>query len=72
MAAIQLGRAAEAARLLESAVLWAQSDPEPAMALAQVYLGLGERDRAAAAVRKALEIAPQSSAARNLLQSLER
>ena len=72
LADIQLGRAVEAARLLETAVLWAQVDPEPALALAQVYLGLGERDRAAAAVRKALEIAPQSSAARDLLQSLER
>jgi len=71
LAAIQLGHAAEAAPLLETAVRWAQLDPEPAIALAQVYLALGDRERAATAVRKALEVAPQSTAARELLAAVD-
>ena len=67
LAALQLGQTAEAAKLLETAVAWAHVDPEPAIALAQVYLAMGRRDSAAVAVRKALEIAPNSPAARELL-----
>ena len=43
-------------------------DPEPAIALAQVYLALGKRDEAAAAARRAQTLSPGSSAARELLQ----
>jgi tetratricopeptide (TPR) repeat protein len=70
LAAIQLGEMAEAAPLLEIADRWTKHDPEPAIALAQVYLALGKRDEAAAAVRRAQALAPGSTAARELLQVL--
>jgi len=72
LAAIQLGEMVEAAPLLETADRWAKHDPEPAIALAQVYLALGKRDEAAAAARRAQSLAPESSAARDLLQLLQR
>jgi tetratricopeptide (TPR) repeat protein len=71
LAAVQLGETAEAARLLEIADRWTTHDPEPAIALAQVYLALGKREAAAAAARKALTLAPASSAARDLVKALE-
>jgi tetratricopeptide (TPR) repeat protein len=71
LAAVQLGDMPAAAHLIEIAVRWAQHDPEPAIALAQVCLALGQRDRALLAVRRALELAPKSTAARDLLQSVE-
>ena len=71
LAAIQLGKMAEAAPLLEIADRWATHDPEPAIALAQVYLALGKRDNAASAARRAQTLAPASSAARELLHVLQ-
>ena len=71
LAAVQLGETAEAARLLEIADRWTTHDPEPAMALAQVYMALGKREAAAAAARKALTLAPASSAGRELMKALE-
>jgi tetratricopeptide (TPR) repeat protein len=71
LAAIQLGDTAEAARLLEIADRWTKHDPEPAIALAQVYLALGKRNDAAAAARRALMLAPASGAARDLLSALQ-
>jgi tetratricopeptide (TPR) repeat protein len=72
LAAIQLGETAEAATLLETAALWATHDPEPSLALAQVYLAQGRYDQAADAARKALALDSRSAAARELLQSAER
>jgi tetratricopeptide (TPR) repeat protein len=69
LAAVQLGYTAEAAPLLEIAVRWATRDPEPSIALAEVYLALGQRDRAADSARRALSVAPASTAARELLQA---
>jgi predicted Zn-dependent protease len=66
---VQLGKTSEAAPLLEVAVRWAGHDPEPAIALAQVYLALGDRSRAAAAAAKALEADPGSVAAKELVES---
>jgi tetratricopeptide (TPR) repeat protein len=72
LAAIQLGGTADAATLLETAALWATHDPEPSLALAQVYLAQGRYDQAADAARKALALDSRSAAARELLQSAER
>jgi len=69
LALIQLGRNAEAAPYLETAVQWAGHDAEPAIALAQVYLALGQKDKAAEAARRALALAPASRVARELLDS---
>jgi len=71
LAAIQLGKMVEAAPLLEIADRWTKYDPEPAIALAQVYLALGKRSDAAAAARRAQILAPSSSAVRDLLQVLD-
>jgi tetratricopeptide (TPR) repeat protein len=71
LAAIQLGQTAEAVPLLEIADRWAARDPEPAIALAQLYLALGKRDQAATAARRAQALAPASAAARELLQAVE-
>lgn len=71
LAAVQLGETAEAARLLEIAERWTTHDPEPAIALAQVYLALGKREEAVSAARRALTLAPASSAARDLLNALK-
>jgi tetratricopeptide (TPR) repeat protein len=71
LAAIQLGQMAEAAPLLETAARWATVNPEPSIALAQVYLALGQRERAAEAARHALTIAPNSAGARELLHSAD-
>jgi len=71
LAAIQLGEMAEAAPLLEIADRWTTGDPEPAIALAQVYLALGKRDEAVAAARRAQTLAPASSAAHELLQVIQ-
>ncbi len=71
LAAIQLGEMGEAARLLEIADGWTTHDPEPAIALAQVYLALGRRDDASAAARRALTLAPRSAAARDLMNALQ-
>jgi len=71
LAAIQLGKMKEAAPLLECADRWATYDPEPAIALAQVYLAAGRREEAESAVRRAQTLAPGSTAARELLQVLQ-
>ena len=71
LAAIQLGQTAEAARLLEIADRWTTHNPEPALALAQVYLALGRRDEAVAAARRAQALAPASSAAREMLNVVQ-
>lgn len=67
LAAIQLGRHAEAAPLLEVASLWARNDPEAAIALAQVYLALRDPVKAANAAARAVEADPTSAAAHELL-----
>jgi tetratricopeptide (TPR) repeat protein len=72
LAAVQLGDMIEARRLLEIAERWATYDPEPAIALAQVYLALGERENADAAVRRARNLAPESPAIRDLLNAVQR
>ena len=69
LAAVQLGRNADAAPLLEIAARWARRDPEPSIALAEVYLALGQPGRAVESARRALAIAPGSTAARELLQA---
>jgi tetratricopeptide (TPR) repeat protein len=69
LAAVQLGQMAEAAPLLEIAARWATRDPEPFLALAEVCLALGQRERAARAARRALALAPESAAAHELLQA---
>jgi tetratricopeptide (TPR) repeat protein len=71
LAAVQLGRMEEAAPLLECADRWMTYDPEPSIALAQVYLALGKRDGAEAAARRAQTLAPASTAARELLRVLQ-
>jgi tetratricopeptide (TPR) repeat protein len=71
LAAVQLSRLGEAAPLLECADQWATHDPEPSIALAQVYLALGKREDAITAARRAQTLAPQSIAARELLQALQ-
>jgi tetratricopeptide (TPR) repeat protein len=71
LAAIQLGDMAQSARLLEIADGWTTHDPEPAMALTQVYLALGKREEAAATARRAQALAPESSAVRDLLNVVQ-
>jgi len=71
LAAIQLGETARAAPLLAAADHWTTHDPEPAIALAQVYFALGKREEAAAAARRAQTLAPASAAARELLQVIQ-
>lgn len=71
LALLQQGKTAEAASPLENAVRWATLDPEPAIALAQVYLALGDQSRAAAAARRALAAAPGNTVARELLLTAE-
>ncbi len=71
LAAVQLGEMSKAAPLLEIADRWTVYDPEPAMALAQVYLALDKRDEAAAAARRAQTLSPASSAARELLHVIQ-
>jgi tetratricopeptide (TPR) repeat protein len=70
LAAIQLGDMAAAAPLLEAADRWTTHDPEPAIALAQVYLAQGRRDEAAEAAGRAQKMAPASRAARELLEAI--
>lgn len=69
LALLQLDRGAEAAPFLEKAAASSPTDPEPAIALAQVYLALGDKPKAEAAARRALALAPDSPAARELLDS---
>ncbi len=69
LALSQLNRSREAASYLEKAADAAGSNPEPAIALAQVYLALGEKRKAIGAARRALELAPDSQAAKDLLDS---
>lgn len=67
LAAIQLGRYAEAAASLEPAARWAGKLPEAPLALAQVYLALREPAKAAQAARQAVAVAPSSVAAHEVL-----
>lgn len=67
LAAIQLGRFAEAAPLLETAARRARQNHEAPVALAQVYLALREPAKAAEAARLAVAVAPASRAAHELL-----
>ena len=71
LAAIQLGDTAAAAPLLEIADRWANRDPEPAIALAQIYLALGKRAEAADAAGRAQTRAPTSSAVQELLRAIQ-
>jgi tetratricopeptide (TPR) repeat protein len=71
LAAIQMGQMADAVPLLEIADRWATYNPESSLALAQVYLALGQHEAALAAARKAQMLAPGSSAARELLDSVQ-
>jgi Flp pilus assembly protein TadD len=69
LALLALERGQEAVPFLAEAATAATTDPEPAVALAQVYLALGDKEKAAGAARRALTIAPDSAAARELLES---
>ena len=69
MAAIQMGRHADAARWLERASRWPRHNPEAALALAQVYLALKQPEKAAAAARQAIANAPSSAAAHDVLEA---
>jgi len=72
LAAIQLGQMSVAGPLLEVADRWTTHDPEPAIALTQVYLALGKPAEAAAAARRALALDPASPAAAELLRIVEK
>lgn len=63
LAATQLGKNGDAARLLEAAARWELKAPEAALALTQVYLALGDLARASDAGRRAVRIDPSSMAA---------
>lgn len=67
LALLQLERGRDAVPYLEKAARG--TDPEPAIALAQVYLALGDKARAEASARRALQLAPDSPAARELLNA---
>lgn len=67
LAAIQLGRQAEAASLLETASRWPEQNPEAPLALAQVYLALHENEKAVDAARRAVALALSSMPAHELL-----
>ena len=67
VAAIQVGRHAEAANLLEPAARWAGKLPEAPLALAQVYIALKEPVKAMRAARQAVSAAPSSAAAHEIL-----
>ncbi len=71
LAAVQLGRFAEAAPLLTAAMPWDPGNAEIPLALAQVYLALKDRPKAAEAARQALAVDPTSAAARDLLAASE-
>lgn len=65
--AIQHGDLAMAAVHLDKAVTWSAADYEPAIALAQVLLGLKRPADAVRAARRGVEMAPASAAAHELL-----
>lgn len=67
LAAIQLGRFNEASASLEKAAQWSRQNPEAHLALAQVHLALGEIEKAVEAARTAVDLAPASEAAHELL-----
>ncbi len=67
LALIQLNRLAEAAPRLESAARSSPSNPEPAVALAQVRLALGQPRQAAEAAAVAVKIAPRLAAPHEML-----
>lgn len=66
LAAIQLGRNAEAVSFLEKASRWPERNPEASLALAQVYLALNEPLKAAGAAKQAISANPSSRAAHDL------
>ena len=67
LAAIQLGRFAEAAPLMETAARWARHNPDAPLALSQIHLALRNPAKAVDAARQAVTIAPASIAAHELL-----
>lgn len=67
LAATQLERFVEAAAWLDRAMHWADRNPEAAVALAQVYLSLGDGEKAIRAAQRAVEIDPSSAAAHEIL-----
>jgi tetratricopeptide (TPR) repeat protein len=67
LAAIQLGRFAEAAPLMDTAARWIRNNPEAPLALAQIHLALRDLSQAVNAARQAVAIAPASIAAHELL-----
>lgn len=67
LAAIQLGRFAEAAPHMETAARWARHNPEAPLALAQIHLALRDPAQAVDAARQAVAIAPASVAAHEIL-----
>ena len=67
LAAIQLGRYAQAAPLMETAARGARENPEAPLALAQVYLALREPRKAMKAARQAVAVDPASPAAHEVL-----
>jgi tetratricopeptide (TPR) repeat protein len=67
LTALREGRLDDAVRALEIAVRWSSFDAEPATALAQALLGRQQFREAAAAAARAVELAPDSLAAHELL-----
>lgn len=67
LAAIQLGRFAEAAPHMKKAARWVRHNPEAPLALAQIHLALRDPAQAVAAAQQAVVIAPASIAAHELL-----
>jgi tetratricopeptide (TPR) repeat protein len=67
LAAIQLGRFAEAAPFMETAARWPRYNPEAPLALAQIHLALRDLGKAVDAARQAVAIAPASIAAHEIL-----
>jgi tetratricopeptide (TPR) repeat protein len=67
LAAIELSRFAEAAPWLQRAARWPGRNPEAPLALAQVHLALKEPAKAVPAARQAVQLAPTSEAAHDIL-----
>lgn len=67
LAALQAGHSDEVVRWFEVAVRWSNADAEPAIALAQVLLGRKNFSGAVGAASRAVELAPGSVAAHELL-----
>ena len=67
---IASNRPLEAREHLEAASRWTKDSPDPAIALARLYLGLNELAKAEQAAARALDLAPRSEQAQNLLRQV--